>query len=124
MTTTDHWPLTTDHSLSALIRATALVADGLTEERLLPLLARCAAEAGGAELAAVDVQLNQPASGKSEWRLCGHYGGDPEVLAALPRSYGGGGGVLGPVFQSAHEVCESDLLGVSAGGSAQHREPV
>jgi hypothetical protein len=96
-----------------LIRATALVAEGLSEERLLPSLARCAAEAAGAELAAVYVQPNPYASGLPAWRLGGHYGGDPEVLAALPRSYGEGGGVLAPLFQSAREVCEPDLLGVS-----------
>ena len=80
---------------------------------MLPSLARCAAEAAGAELAAVYVQPNPYASGLPAWRLGGHYGGDPEVLAALPRSYGEGGGVLAPLFQSAREVCEPDLLGVS-----------
>jgi signal transduction histidine kinase/DNA-binding response OmpR family regulator len=104
------------------MRATALVAEGLSEERLLPLLARCAAEAAGAELAAVFARPNPQASGKSAWRLSGYYGGDPEVLTALPRSYGEGGGVLAPLFQSAREVCESDLLGAAADRSVPPKQ--
>ena len=49
--------------LRALTRATALVAEGLSEERLLPLLARCAAEAAGAELAAAPLQQRSWAQG-------------------------------------------------------------
>jgi hypothetical protein len=105
-------------ALHALIRATALVAEGLSEERLLSLLASCAAEATGAELAAVYVRPNPLATGKHAWRLGGHCGGDPEVLSALPRSYGEGGGILAPLFQSAREVCESDLLEGSGAGAA------
>ncbi|HLZ26478.1 MAG TPA: response regulator [Chloroflexota bacterium] len=97
-------------ALRALTRATALVAEGLAEDRLLPLLARCASDAAGAELAAIYVRPNPPTSGKAAWRLSGYSGGDPEVLATLPRSYGDGGGVLAPLFQGAHEVHESDLL--------------
>ncbi len=86
------------------------MAEGLSEERLLPLLARCAAEATGAQIAAVYLQPNPPLAGTAGVRLAGNFGGDPEVLAALPRSYGQGGGVLAPLFHTAREVCESDLL--------------
>src|SRR5450755_400336 len=117
-TSTGPWPLTPDHcsrsepepALRTLLRATALVAEGLSEDRLLPLLAQCAAEAAGAELAAVYMQPNPIGAGLLGWRLGGHCGGDREVLAALPRSYGEGGGVLAPLFQGAREVSESDLL--------------
>ncbi|MGI9144948.1 MAG: response regulator [Chloroflexota bacterium] len=97
----------------------------MSEERLLPLLARCTAEAAGAEVAAVYVQPNTSARGKPAWRLAGHFGGDPEVLAGLPRSYGEGGGVLARLFRDAREVCESDLLeGVDAGSVVPKQFPV
>src|SRR5216683_5695262 len=96
-------------SLRALIRATALVADGLAEERLVPLLVRCAAEAVGADSAAVFIQPERKGN-KPDWQLTGAYGADPTVLAALPTAYGEGGGILAPVFQSARDVYERDLL--------------
>ena len=114
-------------SLRALTRATALVAEGLAEERLLPLLARCAAEAAGAELAAVYCPAGPaPGRGKPDWRLAALLAAaDPEVLAALPRSYGEGGGILAPLFQSAREVCESDLLdGAPDDGTCPSQFPV
>jgi signal transduction histidine kinase/CheY-like chemotaxis protein len=96
--------------LSALTRATGLLAEGLPEERLLPLLARCAAEASAADLAAVYLQPEQTAHANADWYLAGHWGGDRQVLAELPASYGRGGGVLTPLFQSASVTSESDLL--------------
>jgi signal transduction histidine kinase/DNA-binding response OmpR family regulator len=96
-------------SLRALIRATALVADGLAEERLVPLLVRCAAEAVGADSAAVFIQPERKGN-KPDWQLAGAHGADPTVLAALPTNYGEGGGILAPVFQSARDVYERDLL--------------
>jgi signal transduction histidine kinase/DNA-binding response OmpR family regulator len=74
----------------------------------MPLLARCAADAVSADLAGIYLRTGQPTANPA-WRLAGYCGGDPEVLAALP-SYGGGGRVLAPLFQSAAEICESDLL--------------
>jgi signal transduction histidine kinase/DNA-binding response OmpR family regulator len=98
-------------SLRAVIRATALVADGLAEERLVPLLVRCAAEAVGADSAAVYIQPERSRhANKPEWQLSGAHGADPAVLAALPTAYGEGGGILAPVFQSARDVYERDLL--------------
>jgi len=100
-----------------LTHATDLVAEGLVEEKLLRGLARCASEAAGAEMVAVYVQPDPSASGQPAWRLAGHFGGDPEVLAALPRSYGEGGGVLAPLFHNAREVFEADLLEGTPTGS-------
>jgi signal transduction histidine kinase/DNA-binding response OmpR family regulator len=81
----------------------------MTEERLVSLLARTAGESVGADLVAIylqpDQQLTEPA-----WRLGGHSGGDPEVLSMLPSVMGTGSGVLAPLFQSAREVYEPDLL--------------
>ena len=88
-------------SLGALTRATALVAEGLSEERLLPLLARCAAEASAADLAAIYLRPSSPRRRKPAWHLAGHCGGDPEVLAALPARTARWR-VLAPLFQSAH----------------------
>jgi signal transduction histidine kinase/DNA-binding response OmpR family regulator len=81
----------------------------------MALVARCAAEAIGADLAAIYLQPEQTAatalsSTKPDWRLGGHCGGDPEVLVALPSAYGEGGGILAPLFHSAREICELDLL--------------
>jgi signal transduction histidine kinase/CheY-like chemotaxis protein len=95
--------------LRALTRASALAAEGLSEERLVPPLARCAAEAVGADLVAVYVRPESPADG-TVWRLAGHGGADPDVLAAVPSAYGTGGGVLSDVFQNAREINERDLL--------------
>jgi signal transduction histidine kinase/DNA-binding response OmpR family regulator len=75
----------------------------------LPLLAQCAAEAVGANVAAVYLRHEHPTPTQRVWRLGGQCGGDPEMLAALP-TYGGGGRVLAPLFQSAAEVSEPDLL--------------
>src|SRR5229473_1448682 len=97
-------------SLRALIRATALVAEGLAEERLVPLLVRCAAEVVVADTAAVYVQPERSRQRKTDWRLSGSHGADAEVLAALPTSYGEGGSILAPVFQGARDVYERDLL--------------
>jgi signal transduction histidine kinase/DNA-binding response OmpR family regulator len=97
-------------SLRALIRATALVADGLAEERLVPLLVRSAAEALAADTAAVYLQPERSRHPKPDWRLGGAHGADAAVLAALPTNYGEGGGILAPVFQTARDVYERDLL--------------
>jgi GAF domain-containing protein len=95
------------------------VAEGLAEDRLMPLLARCAADAVAADWAAVFVQPDVPGgSGRSAWRLGGSCGADPEVLAGLPTAYGEGGGVLAPVFQGAREVSERDLLDGAADDAA------
>jgi signal transduction histidine kinase/CheY-like chemotaxis protein len=96
--------------LRALTRATTLVAEGLTEARLLPLLAGCAADAVAADRAAIYLLPDPAGPRKPDWRLAGHWGGDPDVLAALPTAYGEGGGILAPLFQTARDVCESDLL--------------
>jgi signal transduction histidine kinase/DNA-binding response OmpR family regulator len=110
--------------LRALIRATALVAEGLAEERLVPLLVRCAAEAVDADTAVVYVQPERSRQRKPDWRLSGTHGGDAEVLAALPTSYGEGGGILAPVFQGARDVYERDLLdGAPADAPVEARLP-
>src|SRR6266852_5474680 len=77
-------------SLRALTRATELVAEGLTEDRLLPRLARCAAEAAGVELAAIYVQPNPPGSGNSRsvaWSACpcGAATADPSACCSWVR---------------------------------------
>jgi signal transduction histidine kinase/DNA-binding response OmpR family regulator len=96
--------------LTALARATALVAEGLPEERLLPLLARCAADAASADLAAIYLQPEQPSNGNVVWSLAGHWGGDQQVLAELPALYGEGGGILTSLFQNSAVISESDVL--------------
>src|SRR5207244_3986921 len=82
---------------------------GLAEERLVPLLVRCSAEAVGADSAAVYIQPERKGN-KPDWHLSGAHGADPAILAALPASYGEGGGILAPVFQAARDVYERDLL--------------
>jgi signal transduction histidine kinase/DNA-binding response OmpR family regulator len=104
-------------ALRALSRVAALVADGLSEDRLVPLVARCAADGGAADLAAIYL-LPNVSGGKPAWRLAGSCGGDPEVLASLPTTLGQGGGILAPLFQGAREVCESDLLDGAWGGTS------
>jgi PAS domain S-box-containing protein len=94
--------------LRAVTRLSGLVAEGLPEERLVPLLARIAVETTDADLAAVYLQTDHGQT--STWRLGGHTGGDPDVLGALPTVLGTGAGVLAPLFQSAREVYEPDLL--------------
>jgi signal transduction histidine kinase/CheY-like chemotaxis protein len=95
--------------LRALTRASTLVAEGLSEERLVPPLVRCAADGLGADLAAMYLHPENP-SGDARWRLAGICGADPEILATLPVTYGTGGGILAPLFQGSREVCERDLL--------------
>ncbi|HEV7662007.1 MAG TPA: response regulator [Chloroflexota bacterium] len=100
-------------SSRALSHATSLVAQGLPEARLTSQVTRCAVEAVDADFAAVFLQ-EEPGQGPSAtrpmWRLAGHSDGDQELLAALPRSYGQGGGILAPLFQSARDLHENDLL--------------
>jgi PAS domain S-box-containing protein len=112
------------------MRASALVAEGLTEDHLIWRLARCARDAARVDFCAVYLS-NQPALGdqvaartaaadagaaadaaevKRSWRLGGHSGGDPEVLGALPATYGNGSSVLAPLFQASRELLEDDLL--------------
>jgi PAS domain S-box-containing protein len=115
----------TDTPLASLTRASALVAEGLTEEHLIPRLARCARDTAAADFCAVYLAA-QPGlaerraelSGGAEaadafsrsYRLAGHSGGDPEILDALPATYGEGAGVLAPLFQARRELLEADLL--------------
>ena len=65
----------------ALTRASALVAEGLSEDELVPRLAHCIAEAVSADLAAVYLHPEPPLD-QAAWRLAGHYGADAEILAA------------------------------------------
>src|SRR5438034_9208042 len=97
--------------LHALAQATSFIAEGLPEERLMPLLARCAAEAVGAELATIYL-LPEAATNRPVWRLAGCHDGDRETLDVLPTRFGEGGGVLAPLFQSAREL---SLAGVELG---------
>lgn len=81
----------------------------------MPLIVRVAAEAAGADLAAIYVLPEQsPAtalsSTKPPWRLGGYCGADAELLSALPTSFGAGGGILRPAFGRARQVNEGDLL--------------
>jgi signal transduction histidine kinase/DNA-binding response OmpR family regulator len=95
--------------LGALTRAAALVAEGLSEERLADQVARCAAEGLNAELAAVYLQPDHP-NAVSGWSLAGQFGGDDEVLSVLPQTLGSGPGLLSPLFQLLRETYERDLL--------------
>ena len=95
--------------LRAVTRVVALVAEGLSEERLVSLLARTAAESAGADVAAIYLQPDQQLTAPA-WRLGGHSGGDFEVLSMLPTVMGTGTGILAPLFQSAREVYQPDLL--------------
>lgn len=95
--------------LRAISRVASLVAEGLPEDRLVSLVARTAAESAVADLAAIYLQPEQPLA-SPPWRLGGQSGGDPEVLSTLPTVMGTGSGVLAPLFQSAREVYEADLL--------------
>ncbi len=99
-----------DQPLELLSRATALVAEALPEDRLTAALARAAVEAALVDFAAVYLSPEQATGpGKRPWRLTGHEGGDPQALASLPITLGGGGGPLAPLFQSNREVREHDL---------------
>jgi signal transduction histidine kinase/CheY-like chemotaxis protein len=100
----------------ALTRASALVAEGLSEDRLVPLLAECVAEAVSADVAAVYLHPESPLD-RAAWRLAGHYGADAEILAALPGAYGTGGGALTDLFQRTHEISERDVLDQHASSS-------
>ena len=95
--------------LRALIRASALVGESLSEERLIALMTRVAADASGADVAAFYIQPEQSSSAAS-WRLAGHWGGDFELLAMLPAALGTGAGALAALFQNAREIYEPDLL--------------
>jgi signal transduction protein with GAF and PtsI domain len=99
-----------------------LVAEGLSEERLVPPLARCVAEAVGADLAAVYLHPEPPLD-RAAWRLAGHSGADPEILAALPGAYGTGGGLLTGLFQRTREISERDLLYEHASSSLPPQLP-
>jgi signal transduction histidine kinase/CheY-like chemotaxis protein len=103
--------------LGALSRASAIVAEGISEERLIALVARTAVESGGADVAAVYVQPEQPLAAPT-WRLGGHSGGDLELLAMLPTVLGTGNGALAPLFQHAREMYEPDLLDGAEEGTA------
>jgi PAS domain S-box-containing protein len=115
----------TDTPLASLTRASALVAEGLTEEHLIPRLARCARDAARADFCAVYLAsqpgrperraeasdaVEQADGFNRSYRLAGHSGGDADVLTALPATYGEGGGVLAPLFQGRRELFEDDLL--------------
>jgi signal transduction histidine kinase/DNA-binding response OmpR family regulator len=95
--------------LRGVSRIVALVAEGLPEERLVALLAKAAADAAGADTAAIYLQPDQPRVSPA-WRLGAHFGGDVEILGMLPTAMGTGSGVLAPLFQSAREIYEQDLL--------------
>jgi signal transduction histidine kinase/DNA-binding response OmpR family regulator len=95
--------------LRALARVSTQIAEGLSEERLVANVTRSVVDAAGAELAAVYLQPEHSGEPRA-WRLGGHCGGDPDVLAMLPTVLGTGTGVLAPVFQNAREVYEPDLL--------------
>jgi PAS domain S-box-containing protein len=99
-----------------------LVAEGLSEERLVPPLARCVAEAVGADLAAVYLHPEPPLD-QAAWRLAGHCGVDAETLAALPGAYGTGGGVLAALFERTREISERDLLDEQATASLPPQLP-
>src|SRR5258708_24878370 len=88
-------------SLRALMRATALVAEGLAEERLVPLLVRCAAEAVSADSAAMYVKPERAGQPKPDWRLSGSHGADSAVLAAPPTAFVAGGGSPAPPLPGA-----------------------
>ena len=81
----------------------------MSEERLIAVLAQTVVESGGADLAAVYLQPEQPVAAPT-WRLGGHSGGDVELLAMLPTVLGTGNGALAPLFQHAREIYEPDLL--------------
>jgi len=108
--------------LRALTRASALLAEGLSEERLVPPLTRCAAEALNADFAGVYLLPEQPANATT-WRLAGQCGVDSEILAGLPTKFGSGAGVLAPLFQSTREINEPDLLGGGAGANLPPQLP-
>jgi signal transduction histidine kinase/DNA-binding response OmpR family regulator len=68
--------------LRALTRATALGAEGLSEERLIAQMVRAAVEAG-ADFAAVYVQ---PEQAPSLWRLAGQFGADVALPGMLSKT--------------------------------------
>ena len=92
--------------LHALTRASALVAVGLAEDQLLVEFSRTAADAVGADLAAVYLLPDQPPDPPA-WRLGAHHGGDGQSLTLLPNTLGTGAGILAPLFQNSREVHES-----------------
>ncbi len=98
-----------DLLLRALTRASALVAEGLAEERLAALIARTVVDSAEADVAVIYLQPDQPLTAPA-WRLGGSAGGDAEMLGMLPTVLGTAGGVLAPLFQEAREIYEPDLL--------------
>jgi PAS domain S-box-containing protein len=111
----------TETPLASLTRASALVAEGLSEEHLIARLARCARDAALADFCAVYVAVEAPerVDGVSRaYRLAGQSGGEPELLDALPAAYGEGAGVLAPLFQARRELLEHDLLDGAASDAA------
>ena len=86
--------------LRVLTRASALLAEDLSEEQLVPRLADCAADAVGADVAALYVHPDPLVDGAAP-RLAGYHGADRELLAVLPAS---GGGLLSPLFEHAREI--------------------
>jgi signal transduction histidine kinase/DNA-binding response OmpR family regulator len=94
--------------LRALTRASALLAEGPPEERLVESFARTAAEAVGADLAAVYLLADQP-DAPPAWRLAGQVGGNSHDLAALPTSLAARDGLLALLFEQSRELHEADL---------------
>jgi PAS domain S-box-containing protein len=92
------------------MRASALVCEGLAEDRLLAGLTTLLVDQAGAELAAVYVQPDQAGEQPRAWRLGGHTGGDSEVLRLMPTVLGTGNGALAALFQNNQELYEPDLL--------------
>jgi signal transduction histidine kinase/DNA-binding response OmpR family regulator len=84
------------------------LAEGLSEDRLVPPLTACIADAVVADLAAVYLHRDPLLDG-SPLRLAGYRGADPEVLARLT-SAEASGGVLTPLFEHARELNGRDLL--------------
>jgi signal transduction histidine kinase/CheY-like chemotaxis protein len=99
--------------LRALTRASALVAEGLSEEDLVASLTRMIVEGGSADIAAVYLEPDQ-AGETTAWRLVGQTGGDVELLSALPDTLGVD--VLAPLFESCREVYVPDLLDAQSAG--------
>ncbi len=98
--------------VSSLTRAAGLVAEALPEERLVALLARSACDVAAGDLAAVYLAPEQATGpGKRPWRLSGSAGAnDSQVLSSVPLTLGAGTAILAPLFQTAREVHEPDLL--------------
>ena len=110
--------------LRTLTRASALVAEGLAEDRLVAGMTRLVVEQAGADLAVVYLQPDQTGEQQRAWRLGGHTGGDAEVLRLLPTVLGTGNRALAPLFQNNQELYEPDLLdGAEEEASIPNRLP-